>query len=52
MEKAMEHVKKDHYSAFCKRLQVCDTFLGANFLKEIQVHCDMNSKLEMLIEQL
>jgi hypothetical protein len=31
----MEQVQKDHYSAFCKHLQVCDRFLGVDFLKEI-----------------
>jgi putative hemolysin len=48
----MEQVRKDHYSAFCKHLLVCDLSLGVDFLKEIQVHYDMNSKLEMLIKKL
>ncbi len=52
MEKAMEQVKKDHYFVFCKHLLVCDPTFGMDFLKEIQVHYDMNFKLEMLIEKL
>jgi hypothetical protein len=43
MDKAMELVQKEHYFAFCKHLLVCDLALGPNFLKEIQVHYDMNS---------
>jgi hypothetical protein len=35
MEKAMELVCKEHYSAFYKHLPVCDPTLGPNFLKEI-----------------
>jgi len=31
---------------------VCDLTLGPNFLKEIQVHYDMNSKPKMFIEKL
>ncbi len=48
----MEQVKNNHYSAFCKHLPICDPFLGVDFLKEIQVHYDMNLVLEMLIEKL
>jgi hypothetical protein len=33
MEIAMEQVRKDHYLAFCKHLQVCDIFFGCGFLK-------------------
>jgi hypothetical protein len=51
MEKAVEQVKKDHYSAFYKQL-VCDQALSPDFLKEIQVHYDMNLEPEMLIEKL
>ncbi len=52
MERAMDKVKKDHYFAFYKHLHVCDPTLGPNFLKEIQVHYDMNFELEMLVEKL
>jgi hypothetical protein len=52
MEKAMEQVRKDHSSTFCKHLFVCNPALGTNFFKEIQVHYDMNSKSKMLIEKL
>jgi hypothetical protein len=52
MEKVLEQVRKDHYSAFCKHLLVRDFFLVVDFLREIQVHYDMNLELEMLIEQL
>jgi hypothetical protein len=37
---------------FCKHLLICDATLGLGFLKEIQVHYDMNSKLKMFIEKL
>ncbi len=37
MEKAMDQVRKDHYSAFCKHLLVCDLVFGQNFLKEIHL---------------
>jgi hypothetical protein len=47
----MEQVRKDHYSAFCKHLPICDPSLGPNFLKEIQVHYHMNSKLKMLTKK-
>jgi hypothetical protein len=48
MDEAMEYVKKDHYSAFYKHLQVCDPSLGEYFLKDIHVHYDMNSEPKML----
>jgi hypothetical protein len=41
----MEQVRKDHYLAFYKYLQVCDPSLGAYFLNKTQVH------YEMLIEK-
>jgi len=47
----MELVCKEHYSTFYKHLLVCDMALGPNFFKEIQVHYNMNLKLEMLIEK-
>ncbi len=52
MEKAIKQVKKDHYFAFCKHLPMCDLAFALDFLKEIQVHYDMNSKLEKLLEKL
>jgi hypothetical protein len=52
MEKKMEQAKKDHYFAFCKHFHVCDLALGKNFFKQIQVHYDMNSELEMLTKKL
>jgi hypothetical protein len=35
MEKAMEQVRKDHLSSFCKHLFVYNLAFGMNFLKEI-----------------
>ncbi len=52
VEKAMELVRKEHYFTFCKHLPVCDLTLGLNFFKEIQVHCDMNSKTKMFTKEL
>jgi hypothetical protein len=52
MEKVVEQVNKDHYSAFYKHLLICDQALGLDFLKEIQVHYDMNSKPKKFIEKL
>jgi hypothetical protein len=52
MEKVMEQVRKDHYLTFCKHLLIFDLTLGPNFLKEIQVHYDMNSKPQMFREAL
>jgi hypothetical protein len=51
MERTMEQAKKDHYSTIYKHLPICDPSLGAYFLKEIQVHYDMNSEPEMLTEK-
>jgi hypothetical protein len=52
MDRAMEQVRKDHYSTFCKHLLVCDISMGSDFLKEIHVHYDMNLQLEMLTKKL
>jgi hypothetical protein len=52
MERAMEQACKDHYSTFCKHPPISDLALGLSFLKEIQVHYDMNSKPKMLTEKL
>ncbi len=43
MEKVMEQVWKDEYFAFCKHMLVCDFMFGHDFLKEIQLHYNMNS---------
>jgi hypothetical protein len=32
IEKAMEQVKKEHYSTFCKHLLICDLGLGIKYL--------------------
>jgi hypothetical protein len=52
MERAMDQVRKDHYSAYYKHLLICDPSLGVDFLKKIQAHYDMNLELEMLTEKL
>jgi hypothetical protein len=52
MKKAMELVWKEHSFFFCKHLLVCDTTLGLDFLKEIQVHYDMNLEQKMFTEKL
>ncbi len=48
----MELVQKEHYSAFCKHLLVCDMILSPDFLMELQVHYDMNLEPKMFIEKL
>jgi hypothetical protein len=48
MEKAMEHIRKEHLTTFTKRLLVCDPLLGLKFLWQIQIHYDMNSDPKML----
>jgi hypothetical protein len=52
MDKAMEEVRKDHYFVFCKHLPIYNPTLCIDFLKEIQVHYDMNSKSEMFTKKL
>jgi hypothetical protein len=52
MERAIDQVKKDHYSTFCKHLLIFDLALCPNFLKEIQVYYDMNSEPKMLTKKL
>jgi hypothetical protein len=52
MEKTMEQVRNNHYLGFYKRLPICDPFLGVDFLREMQVHYDMNLVPKMLIEKL
>jgi hypothetical protein len=51
MEKAMEQVKKEHYSIFCKHFPNYNHALGPKFLQEILAHYDNNSELEMLMEK-
>jgi hypothetical protein len=52
MERAMDQIKKDHYSAFYKHLRICDPTFSPNFLKEIQVHYNMNFKPKMFMVKL
>jgi hypothetical protein len=52
MDKVMDQVWKDHTSTFMKHLPICDLTLGLEFLKQIQVHYDMNLDLEMFIKKL
>jgi hypothetical protein len=52
MEKEMEYVRKEHYSAFYKHFHICDHTLGPEFLQKIQAHYDNNLMLKMLIEKL
>ncbi len=48
----MDQVRKDHTFAFTKHLPICDHAFGPKFLKQIQVHYDMNLKPKMFIEKL
>jgi len=52
MDKAMDQVRKDHTFAFTRHLLVCDPTFGSKFLKQIQVHYNMNLELKMLIKKL
>jgi hypothetical protein len=38
--------------AFHKRLLVCDPSLGPEFLHKVEIHYNMNPKLEMLSKKL
>lgn len=51
-EKAMEQIKKDHLTTFTHHLLVCDPSLVPKFMRQIKIHYDMNSDLEMLTEKL
>ncbi len=51
MEKVMEQVRKDHYSAFCKNLFMCEPAFGIDFQMDIQVHYDMNFESKMLTKK-
>jgi hypothetical protein len=48
----MDQVQKDHTFAFTKHLPVCDLTLCLEFLKQIQIHYDMNLEPETFIEKL
>jgi hypothetical protein len=48
----LTHVKKDHLTTFTKHIPVYDPSLGVKFLHHIQIHYDMNSNSEMVIEKL
>jgi hypothetical protein len=50
--KAMENVQKEHMIAFYKRLLVCDPTFSPEFLKQIQIHYNMNLDPEMMTEKL
>ncbi len=52
MEKVMELVWKEHYFTFYMHLLICDSALGLDFFKEIQVHYDMNSEPKMFTKKL
>jgi hypothetical protein len=52
MEKAMEHIRKEHLTTFTKHLLGCDPSLGLKFFRHIQIHYDMNSNPEMLTKKL
>jgi hypothetical protein len=52
MEKVMEQVRKNHYSAFCKHLLMCNLAFGIDFQMDIQVHYDMKFELKMLTKKL
>jgi hypothetical protein len=52
MEKAMQHVRKDHVITFTKHFLVCDPLLGLEFLCQIQIHYDMNFDPKMLTKKL
>jgi len=51
IEKAMEHVRKEHYLAFCKHFPIYDPSLGTKFLQEIQAHYDNNLEFKMLTKK-
>jgi hypothetical protein len=44
--------RKEHMIAFHKRLLVCDPSLGPEFLHKVEIHYNMNPKLEMLSKKL
>jgi hypothetical protein len=50
--RTMDAVRKEHMTTFHKWLHVCDPSLNPKFLQEVQIHYDMNPKLEMLTKKL
>lgn len=52
MEKTMNQVRKQNFSAFLKHLFVCNPIIGDKFLKEVQMHYDMSFELEVLAEKI
>jgi hypothetical protein len=50
--KVMDKVRKDHTFAFTKHLPIYNPSLGPKFLKQIQVHYDMNLETKMLTKKL
>lgn len=52
MDKVMDQIWKDHTFAFTKHLFVYNLVFGLEFLKQIQVHYDMNLDLKMFTEKL
>jgi UDP-N-acetyl-D-mannosaminuronate dehydrogenase len=52
MHKVMEHVQKDLTATFTKHLSLCDPVFGLEFLKQIQLHYDVNSDSKMLTKKL
>jgi hypothetical protein len=51
LQEHMDQVWKDNYYAFYKYLLIFDHMFGLDFLKEIQVHYDMNSKSKMFMDK-
>ncbi len=39
-------------TTFHKQLHICDPYVGLEFLKEIQIHYDMNLEPKMFVEKL
>ncbi len=52
MEKAKDKVRKENFNAFFKHLFVYNSILGNKFLEQVQMHYDMFSKLEIIIQKL
>jgi hypothetical protein len=50
--KVMDAVKKECITPFNKHLLICDPTFKIEFLWQIQLHYDFNSKLEMFMEKL
>jgi predicted RNase H-related nuclease YkuK (DUF458 family) len=52
MDKVMDQVQKDHTFAFLSHLLNCDHVLSLEFLKQIEIHYDINSEPKMLTKKL